>query len=557
MRILLVLFLAVPLSAQQHTPAWPTSPANCNVDGQVLDSVTSMPVAGAVVTIYNKHAFRVDGGIAIMGTGLQPPEQVPQEDPRSVTSGDNGRFSFAGLEPGIYLVGAIKDGYLRSRYMTPNPAFAGAITLEPGTDAHDLPIRLRPQSVVAGHIRGAGGAPLADAKVGLGKLVNGQQGRAMSIQYSGVTNERGEYRIAGIDPGEYYIRAHLPPRRSDPEGGAGPVYLLTLYPGAETIADAQQVKLSEGQHLENLDMTLTQRSGVKIQGTIAAADGATPTSVDAASKEFGSVAGILGQTKDGRFTFEVDGLPPGAYWLHAGAMKAGRNYDAWMLVDLDWSGRSGIELRPVASVDLHGHVEADGEIGGPLPKVRLRLDNSYSTGNSWMWIRLQDDGTFALNRVPAAVYRITPEYTYHGYLRAVRMGGVDVTETGIDLTHGGPPGELELSFTTASGAIFGDVVDEKGNAATGTMIFLLPPVLPADPQRAREASRYTVPDIRGHYAFIGIAPGDYRLLAWRQAVVQPDAVLYDPEYLKRCEAEARAVQIGPNSKETIQLQVIH
>jgi hypothetical protein len=35
-----------------------------------------------------------------------------------------------------------------------------------------------------------------------------------------------------------------------------------------------------------------------------------------------------------------------------------------------------------------------------------------------------------------------------------------------------------------------------------------------------------------------------------------DAVLYDPEYLKRFEAQGHAVQIGPNSNQTIQLQAI-
>jgi len=552
-RILLVLFLSVPLAAQQHTPAWPTSPANCNVDGQVLDSVTSMPVAGAAVTIYNKHAYRVDGTIATTGAGVRPPEEVPEDDPRSVTSGDNGRFSFAGLEPGIYVMAASKEAYLRSRYMTPNPAFAGTIRLEPGADAHDLPIRLRPQSLLAGHIRGAGGAPLAGARVSLAKLVIGQQGRAMSIQASGVTNQRGEYRIPGLEPDEYYVRAEPPSRRPNPDAGAGPLYLIAFYPGTETIGDAHQVKLSEGQQLEDLDMTLPQRQGASIQGTVAAADGAIPNSVFATSKEFGDVAGTVGRTDDGRFTFEVGGLPPGAYWLHAGAIKAGRTYDAWMPVDLDWSGRKGIELRPAPSVDLHGHVEVDGPIGGKLSKLELDLDNSYS---SRIGIRLQDDGTFTLIRVPAAVYRITPQYTYHGYLRAVRMGGIDITETGLDLTHGAPSGDLELSFSTASGTVRGEVVDEKGNPATDSMIALLPAVLPADPQRARASSRFTYPDVRGGYGFIGIAPGSYRLLAWKQSAANQNAVLYDPEYLKRFEAQGHAVQIGPNSNETIQLQVI-
>ncbi len=556
MRILLVLLLSVPLAAQQHAPAWPTSPANCNVDGQVVDSVTSMPVAGAVVTIYNMNAYRVDGTIAIAGAGVQPPEQVPEENPRSVTSGDNGRFSFAGLEPGIYTMGAIKEAYLRTPYVTPNPAFGGTITLEPGSDAHNLPIRLRPQCVLEGHIRGTGGAPLAGARVSLGKFLDGQQERSLSIQASDVTNQRGEYRIAGLKADEYYVRAEPPSPRPNPDAAAGPLYLVAFYPATGMIGDAQQVKLSEGQHLEDLDMTLPQRQGARIQGTVAAADGAIPNSVGVTSKDLGTIAGTVERTDDGRFTFEVDGLPPGAYWLHARAAKGGRAYDAWMPVDLDWSGLSGIELHPAPSVDLHGHIEADGPLGGKLSRMALYLDNSYSLGDLRIWIHLQEDGTFTLDRVPAAVYRITPQYTNHGYLRAVRMGGIDITETGLDLTHGSPSGDLELSFSTASGTVAGEVVDEKGNPATDSMIALLPAILPTDPQHARASSRFTYPDVRGGYAFIGIPPGSYRLLAWKQSATNQNTVLYDPEYLKRFEEQGHVVEIGPNSKETIQLQVI-
>jgi hypothetical protein len=551
-RIPVLLFLALPLGAQQqqHPPAWPTSPANCAVDGQVLDSVKSVPVAGAVVTIYNLHAYRVDGTIATQGAGVRAPEQVPDENPQSVTSDDDGRFSFTGLEPGIYVMGAVKEAYLRSRYMTPDPAIGGSIRLEPGTAVHNLPIRLRPQSVLAGHIR-AGGAPLAGARVSVGKFFMGQEGRALSMQASGVTNERGEYRITGLEPDEYYVRAEPHLRQPDPEGGAL-VSMVSFYPGAETIGDAHPVKLSEGQHLEDVDMTLPQRQGAGIRGTIASIDGATPYSVDATSKEFGTVAGSVGRTDDGHFTFEVDGLPPGAYWVHARATKAGRPYyNALAPVDLDWSGLSGIELRPAPSVDLHGHIESDGPLSTSLSRVAMYLDNSV--GNSWIWIHLQDDGTFTLQGVPAAVYRITPQFTGHGYLRAVRMGGVDVTETGLDLTRGDPAGELELSFSTASGTIDGMVVDESGKPALDSFIALLPAVLPADPQRARGLSRFTVPTVRGNYGFIGIPPGSYFLVAAKQMTFDRNAVLYDPEYFKRFEAQGHAVQIGPNSKETIQL----
>src|ERR1035438_915868 len=94
MRVALVLLLSLPVLAQR-TPSWPTTPANCKVDGQVVNSVTNQPVAGAVVTLYNKHAQRSkDGVISVTDTGIRPPEDAPQDNPQSVTADDQGRFAF-------------------------------------------------------------------------------------------------------------------------------------------------------------------------------------------------------------------------------------------------------------------------------------------------------------------------------------------------------------------------------------------------------------------------------------------------------------------------------
>jgi hypothetical protein len=90
----------------------------------------------------------------------------------------------------------------------------------------------------------------------------------------------------------------------------------------------------------------------------------------------------------------------------------------------------------------------------------------------------------------------------------------------------------------------------------GSMIALLPAVMPADPQLARAASKITATDGRGVYGIGGIPPGNYLLLAWRQAIFNQNAVLYDPEYLKGFAAQGHAIQIGPNSNQTIQLQAI-
>jgi hypothetical protein len=223
---------------------------------------------------------------------------------------------------------------------------------------------------------------------------------------------------------------------------------------------------------------------------------------------------------------------------------------------------TGIELRPGPTVEIHGRVVMEGATGANLSRLKLALDNSYSVG--WAQslnfngipIPVQDDGTFTVPGVGAAVYRITPIYTLGGYLRAVRLGGVDITETGLDLTHGTPAGDIELLLSPGGGAISGQVVDETGKGSAGALIALLPMTRPPDPQRARETSKLTFPDLQGRYAFIGIPPGSYRLLAWKVGVADGKTVLYDPDYLKPYEAQARIVQIAPSSRETVQLRAM-
>ena len=557
MRVALVLLLSLPVLAQR-TPAWPTTPANCKVDGQVVNSVTNQPVAGAVVTLYNKHAQRSkDGVISVTDTGIRPPEDAPQDNPQSVTADDQGRFAFAALEPGIYTMAASKASYLHTLYKPYNMDSGGTIRLKPGAVAHRLAIRLKPENALSGHILGAGGAPLMGVKVALSRYLVGIEGRYLFEVTADVTDARGEYRLRGFSPDRYYLRAAPQPR------GGGAQYLAVFYPASQAINGAQQVEFSDGQELSDVDISLPRGRAAAIRGTIAAMDGANPLGVDATSKEFGHVEGVFQRMDDGRHPFEIPGLSPGAYWVHARAAgEGGVVYETWMNVDVDPAGRSGIELRPAPPVDIHGHVEMEGVTGAKYSRLKLALDNSYSVGydrglnSNGIAIPVQDDGTFTLKGVAPAVYRITPVYALGGYLQAVRLGGADITETGLDLTQGAPSGDLEVLLSPGGGTIRGLVVDEKGNGAAGAMIALLPVSRPADTQRVRESSKLTVPDLQGHYAFGGIAPGSYRLLAWKRGVADGKTVVYDAEFVEPFEARARIVQIVPFAHETVPLQAM-
>lgn len=538
-----IFLLSLGVSAQ-HTPAWPTSPADCVVDGQVVNSITKLPVPGAVVTIYNKHAFRTnDGTIAITDTSIRRPEAAPQDDPRSVTTDEDGQFSFTAVEPGIYVMAAAKESFLRTPYNPYNPTSGGTIQLEPGGAAHGLVIRLRPESVVTGHLRDAGGAPVRGATVALSQYVVGQQGRQLVTRMSGPTNDRGEYKLSGFDADKYYVRAVAT--------GAPMVF----YPNSLTPEGARQIDITEGNQVNDIDIVIPPHRGATIQGTIAAVDGLTPMSVTATSREFGTMLGTLSPATHGRDAFEIAGLRPGDYWLHALAVKDGRSYDTWTQIVVDEKGRSGIELQPAPPADIHGRIEVDGMAGVKLSGLRLALDNSYSVDYQGIPIPVKEDGTFSMSGIPAAVYRITPLYTSSAFLRGMRLGDADITEKGLDLTHGSPPGELTV-LLSAGGSIRGIVRDESGNGAAGALIALLPLDRPTDPQRARELSKLTFPDTHGAYAFIGVPPGSYRLFAWKNGIADGKTVLYNADYVKPFEAQSRTIEIAPNARQTVDLQAM-
>jgi hypothetical protein len=167
-----------------------------------------------------------------------------------------------------------------------------------------------------------------------------------------------------------------------------------------------------------------------------------------------------------------------------------------------------------------------------------------------------DDGSFTLKGVPPATYRISCRFAFGGYLRAVRAGGVDITAGELDLRRGVSPGDLEILIDPAGAAIRGDVLDEQGKPAAGALIALLPAIPPTDPQRIRESAKLTFPDLQGRYMFVGVAPGDYRLLAWKVGVADGKTVLYDPEFVNKYEARAKAVTAGPNARITVPLDAL-
>jgi hypothetical protein len=228
---------------------------------QTAAAQTSAVISGTVVQA-DTHLPLKNVQVAAM-RGAKPEEAEEVEDGSaedrkfSTKTDEKGHFEFADLVPGTYHVSASHVG------MVMKSAHAGEgmlVTLEAGKP-QSLNLVMQPGAVITGRILNEEGEPMPHVSVGAMRYVYTIYGRHLSpTGHTAETDDKGEYRLFGLQPGSYLIAAD--PRRggfSEDTGvaisampGAGPakanstVYVATYYPNEMSPAQATPIVVKPG-----------------------------------------------------------------------------------------------------------------------------------------------------------------------------------------------------------------------------------------------------------------------------------------------------------------------
>ena len=181
--------------------------------GQVLDATSETPIPRCVVEIVDvKRGF----------------------GSRTVLTGEDGRFRFEGVPASKYRLSASKPGFLTQAYEQ-HDNFSTAIAVGPRLVSENLVFRLTPGAILSGTVMDEWGEPVRQAQVKLFRDQNTDGLRSNRQQGGNMTDDRGAFEIADIEPGAYFLSVSAQPwyanqQRGRPGSGSGNAALDVAYP---------------------------------------------------------------------------------------------------------------------------------------------------------------------------------------------------------------------------------------------------------------------------------------------------------------------------------------
>lgn len=439
-----------------------------SISGRVVGGDTGMPIRRALVTLSAQR--------------------------RATYTDHEGRYRFDELPPGSYTI-FVNPGSHRADYqsmpfgatlsdVTGVPTRIQPIELSDGQQLENIDITLPRSGVITGTLLGMDGEPLARFSVGALLLRPG----AEPMQRGGTsTDDRGRFRLFGLPPGDYVVRAN-----PSPGGMGGPQvevegeptgYAPTYAPGTASLDQAMRVRLPRGGEV-TVDIRLMETRVYRITGTLLNSKGEASRNGSvmlARASEMGSSFGSP-VSPTGEFTFH--NVPPGLYELVGRytpqpptgppmmpMRPGGPEGQEYASVSVE-VGNSDVEnvlisTRPGATVT--GRIVVEGT---PPEGRKANVFVQNPERRQFMAPPLVEvkDTAFTLKNVFTPVLLRGSMGGEMG-LKAVTLRGRDITDVPTALTDQ-DSGHLQILFTSMAPSIEGAVTDQRGQPVTDATVLL-------------------------------------------------------------------------------------
>jgi len=521
-----------------------------------MDAVANAAITGIVVADDQEARPVRHARVILIGDAI---------DGLTTVTDEGGRFTFANLPSGRFIVTASKDGWIATTYGSKQPEHAGTAILAKAGQRSDVRIRLAHGAVIAGTLVDPTGQPSIGTTVrAIRYLLRNGERRAGSSRASAITDDRGEYRIYGLPPGDYIVGASWRPAflgaqgqelrlttdvdvrdaRAPTRAAEVPPQTValasTFYPGTTAPALAAVLRLAKGEERDGVDMALQIVPTSHVDGTIVLpSSGVLLPGMKVSLMATGQVAfpGLpfdgyrtAAIAPDGSFAF-ADVLP-GRYTVLARtrvpaepATPRGQPQILWASADISVDGDnvSGLVLALAPGMTIAGQIQFDGtSLTPPTDRSAVRVTlQPVLSGDAVSVLpagaTVDANGHFVLTGVTPGRYRLSASFPGSGKpdgwnVRSAVVGTVDAFDTPFDVQPNQNIGNAVITFSDHVSQLAGRLQDPTGAGAPGYSVI----IFPADQSLWTAESRRIQsvrPSIDGAFRFGNLPPGDYRLAA--------------------------------------------
>ena len=540
----------------------PAPTGTARISGRVVAADTGSPIRRAQINVNSREA----------------------QFNRSVTTDSEGRYEFASLPAGRYRLFVDKAGYVALEYGQARPFEAGKpLDIADGQALEKIDFSLPRGSAITGRVTDEFGDPITDVQVEALRyqFVNGER-QLVNAGRSAQTDDLGAYRIFGLMPGDYVVRASM--RRSVPGGPRGadvePMgYPGTYYPGVTDVSQAQTVTTALGQELSSIAFSLVPARLSRISGTVMGSDGRplpgamvmirARSSGGLGALRMNIVNGGANQVRpDG--SFQLTNVPPGDYVLDVqqrpqnvrGLQDINLSQLEFASMPVSVSGDiDNLTIVTTPGVTVSGRVAYLGQSaptttqsmqvvavppsGGP--SAIGMLINAKALGGG----RVGQDSTFELRGIAGPQMLRVQGVPAGWMLKSITVDGTDITDGVYDFKPGNNVTGLVVTITDRVTDLTGAVRDALGQPVTDYVLV----AFSEDTKLWGPQSRYVQtarPNQNGTFSIKGLPPGRYL------AAVVPaleNGLQNDPAVLEQLRPRARGFSLSDGQTLNLNLEM--
>jgi hypothetical protein len=162
---------------------------------------------------------------------------------------------------------------------------------------------------------------------------------------------------------------------------------------------------------------------------------------------------------------------------------------------------------------------------------------------------LNKDGSFEMKAVPPDNYRLSVTSIACCFVKAVKLGGRDVSDSGFSVA--GASYSLDVVVGANGATVEGFVTDDKDRPAFDVPVIIAPS---GDRSQRRDLYDVTTTDYRGHFSLTGSSPGEFLLFAVDE---DPDEDLMDPNsFIHTHESLGKSVQLKEGEHQSVELKLV-